>query len=117
MDRRLFVTGLLGVVGTTGIASILPRQAEALAAVPLGGPASKPDTLLPELPKLPESGGPLGEVDDGWELDEEGELDDGFELAHFRRRRRWRRVCRRYWHHGHWRSRCHRRRFWIWLWI
>jgi hypothetical protein len=38
MDRRLFVTGLLGVVGTTGIAVVLPRQAEALAAVPLGGP-------------------------------------------------------------------------------
>ena len=102
MDRRLFVTGLLGAVGTTGIATVLPRQAEALAAVPLGGSNPKPDTLLP---KLPESGGPLGEVD------------EGFELAHFRRRRRWRRVCRWYWHHGHWHRRCRRRRFWIWIWI
>ena len=116
MDRRLFVTGLLGVVGTTGIATVLPR-AEALAAVPLGGPVPKPDDLLPELPKLPESGGPFGEVDEGWEPDEEGELDEGFQLAHMVRRRRWRRRCRRWWHHGHWHRRCRRRPFWIWLWI
>ena len=44
MDRRLFVTGLLGVVGTTGIATVLPRQAQALAAVPLGGPAPQSDS-------------------------------------------------------------------------
>ena len=110
MDRRLFVTGLLGVVGTTGLATVLPR-AEALAAVPLGGPVSKPDTLLPELPKLPKSGGPLGE------LDEEGELDEGFQPAHMVRRRRWHRRCRRWWHNGHWHRRCHRRPFWIWIWI
>jgi hypothetical protein len=121
MDRRLFITGLLGVVGTTGVASVLPRQAQALAAVPLGGPAPKPDDLLPELPKLPESGGPLGELDEEWEWDEGEEPDEGgFELASHRRRRRrrrWHRVCRRYWHNGHWRRRCHRRPFWIWLWI
>ena len=99
MDRRLLLTGLLGVVGTTGIAFVLPRQAEALAAVPLGGSAPKPNSILPEL------GEPLGEVD------------EDVELAHMRRHRRWRRVCRRYWHNGHWRRRCHRRPFWIWLWI
>ena len=49
MDRRLFVTGLLGVVGTTGIATVLPRQAEALTAVPLGGPAPQSDSILPKL--------------------------------------------------------------------
>ena len=115
MDRRLFVTGLLGVVGTAGIATVLPGRAEALAAVPLGGAAPQSDTVLPEFPKLPEFDGPLGEVDEGEELDE------GFQLAYHmgghRRRRRWRRVCRRYWHHGHWRRRCHRRPFWIWFWI
>ena len=124
MDRRLFVTGLLGVVGTTGIAVVLPRQVEALAAVPLGGPASQPDTLLPDLPRLPESGGPSGEVDAGWELDDEWEPDEGgFELAshmsnHRRRRvRRWRRVCRRWWHNGHWYRRCRRRPYWFWFWV
>ena len=108
MDRRLFLTGLLGVAGTTGIAFVLPRQAEALAAVPLGGAAPKRDTLLP---KLPEFGEPSGEMDEGEELDE------GVELAHMGRHHRWRRVCRRYWHNGHWHRRCHRRPFWIWLWI
>ena len=34
MERRLFLTGLLGVAGTAGIAAMLPRQA--LAAVPMG---------------------------------------------------------------------------------
>ena len=125
MDRRLFLTGLLGVAGTAGIAAVLPRQAKALTAVPLGGPSPKPDTILP---KLPESGGPLADVDDEWELDEGGELDDGFELAHSygggrrrrrrrRRVRRWRRVCRRYWYNGHWRRRCRRRPHWVWLWF
>ena len=106
MERRLFLTGLLGVVGTTGIATVLPRQAEALTAVPLGGPAPQSDSILP---KLPESDGPLGE------------LDEGFELVHSgrrrRRMRRWRRRCRRDWYRGYWRRRCHRRPFWIWLWI
>ena len=119
MDRRLFVTGLLGVVGTGGIATILPGRAEALTAVPLGGPAPKPDTLLPELPRLPESDGPLAEVDEGWEPDGEWELDEGFEPAHYIRRRRWRRRCR--WHrhpgHWHWHRHCRRRPFWIWIWI
>ena len=45
MDRRLFVTGLLGVVGTTGIATVLTRQAEALAAFPPGGLAPQSDAL------------------------------------------------------------------------
>jgi hypothetical protein len=26
----------------------------------------------------------------------------------------WRRVCRRYRHHGHWRTRCRRERVWVW---
>jgi hypothetical protein len=122
MDRRLFLTGLLGVAGTVGIAAVLPRQAKALTAVPLGGPSPKPGTILP---KLPESGAPLADVDDEWELDEGGELDDGFELAHSygggrrrrRRVRRWRRVCRRWWHNGHWHRRCRRRPHWVWIWF
>ena len=116
MDRRLFVTGLLGVVGTTGFAFVLPRQAEALAAVPLGGPAPKPDSVLPKLD------GPLGKLDEEWEIDGE-ELDEGFQPAYHlpghRRRRvhRWRRVCRRWWHNGHWHRKCRRRPHFIWLWF
>ena len=130
MDRRLFVTGLLGVAGTAGIATLLPRHAEALASVPLGEPAPQSQAYFPELPKLPESSGPLGEVDDQWEPGEEWESDEewepeegGFQLAnhmhrHRRRRvRRWRRVCRRWWHNGHWHRRCRRRPYWFWFWF
>lgn len=119
MDRRLFVTGLLGVVGTTGIASVLPRPVEALAAVPPVDPISQLDVPLP---KLPESGGGLGQLDTGMEPDDEEELGDGFELASYkvrrrRRERRWRRICRRYWHNGHWHRRCRRRPYWLWFWL
>ena len=48
MDRRFFVTGLLGVVGTTGMAAILPREAKALTSVPMG-PAPQPNSVLPDL--------------------------------------------------------------------
>ena len=122
MDRRLFVTGLLGAIGTAGIATVLTRQAEALAAVPSGALAPQSDTL-PELPKLPESNGPLAELDEEWEWDDGEELDEGFQPANHRRRhrrrrvRRWRRVCRRWWHNGHWRRRCRRRPHWIYIWF
>ena len=46
MERRLFLTGLLGVAGTAGIAAMLPRQA--LAAVPMG-PAPQANSVLPDL--------------------------------------------------------------------
>ncbi len=46
MDRRLFLTTLLGVVGTAAIASALPHQAEALAAIPSGAIADSPMSFL-----------------------------------------------------------------------
>ena len=114
MDRRLFLTGLFGVVGTTAIASVLPRQAEVLAAVPSGDQAPL-SAVLPKLDVLPEAGSPSLEPDEGVELAwHEGR-------PHRRRRRRrvrrWRRVCRRYWYHGRWVRRCRRRPYWHWIWI
>ena len=116
MDRRLFLSGLVGAVGTTAIAAAMPRQAKALAT--LASPADSTTSDLDILPKLdaPHMG-----------LEESGEdLNDNIQLAwhegrrHRRRRRRvrrWRRVCRRYWHDGWWRRRCRRRPFWIWIWV
>ncbi len=121
MDRRLFVTGLLGMAATTGLAVALPRQARALPLVPKG-PVPESDDVLP---KLTESETPITELDEDWELDD-GE-EEGFQPArhrrnHRRRRRRvrrWRRVCRRWKYRGHWRRRCRRRPHWvhIWFWI
>ena len=115
MDRRLFVTGLLGAAG---IATVLPRQA--LAAVPMG-PTPRPDSVLPNLSapaNEPIEPGDLEELD---EQDELGELDEGVQLANHRRRRRrlrrWRRRCRWRKINGNWRRRCRREPYWVWFWF
>lgn len=113
MERRLFLTGLIGMAGAAGIAAVLPRQA--LAAAPMG-PSPQPTSVLPDL------SAPADEPLEAEELDELGELDEGVQLAHLRRRRRvrrWRRRCRTYWHNGFWRRRCRRVPYWhfIWFWI
>ena len=120
MERRLFLTGLIGVAGTAGLAAVLPRQA--LAAVPMG-PKPQSNSILPDLsapadePLAPE------ELDELGGQDELGELDEGVQLAyhrpgHRRRRvRRWRRRCRTYWRHGFRRRRCRREPYWVWFWF
>jgi hypothetical protein len=118
MDRRLFVTGLLGVAATTGFAAALPRSARALTPVPIKGPIPESDDILP---KLTESDASQVELDEDWGLDN-GE-DEGFQPARHRRRhrrrlvRRWRRVCRRWKYKGHWRRRCRRRPHWVYIWF
>ena len=114
MERRLFLTGLIGVAGTAGIAAILPRQA--LAAMPMG-PIPQTNSVLPNL------SAPRGEPIEPDDVDELGELDEGVQLAyhrlgHRRRRvRRWRRRCRRRWINGYWRRRCRREPYWVWFWF
>jgi hypothetical protein len=116
MDRRLLLTGLLGVAGTAGVAAVLPRQAHALTAGPLGSPALQPDSVLPDLTAPP------AELDEAEDLNELGELDEGVQLAYHGRRRhrrvrRWRRRCRRHWFNGHWRRRCRRVPHFVSIWI
>ena len=122
MDRRLLLTGLLGVAGTAGVAAVLPRQAHALTAGPLGSPALPPDSVLPDLTAPP------AELDEAEDLNELGELDEGVQPAHYtgwdhghrrrrRRVRRWRRRCRRHWYNGYWRRRCRRVPHFVSIWI
>ena len=113
MERRLFLTGLLGVAGTAGIAAVLPRPA--IAAVPMG-PAPAAGSVLPNL------SAPSDEAFEPEGLDELGELDEGVQLAHVRRRRRvrrWRNRCTWRRVNGRWRRRCRRVPYWhfIWFWI
>ncbi|AZV18264.1 MAG: protamine-2 (modular protein) [Mesorhizobium sp.] len=103
MDRRLFLTGMLGLAGAATVVAIA-RPATALAGIPDTGPG-----ILDELDKSSDDIlGPDGP-----------DVQDGVEFVrhrrwHRRRRRRgWRRVCRRYWRNGYWRRRCFRRSFWI----
>ena len=116
MERRLFLTGLLGVAGAAGAAAVLPRQA--LAAVPLG-PLPQPKSVLPDLSAPADE---AYEPDEFSGQDELGELEEGVQLAHVRRRRRvrrWRRRCRWRWVNGHRRYRCRREPYWafIWFWL
>lgn len=120
MERRLFLTGLLGVAGAAGAAAVLPRQA--LATVPMG-PRPQPNSVLPDLsapgdePFEPEGLDELGEQDGP------GELEEGFQLANHRRRhrrrrvRRWRNRCRWRRVNGHLRRRCRREPYFLWLWF
>jgi hypothetical protein len=114
MDRRLFVTGLLGVAGTAGIAAVLPRPA--IAASPLA-PTPQPESILPDLSAPGDAPEALEELGTESEL---GELEEGVQLAHSRRRRRvrrWRTRCRWRRINGHWRRRCRREPYFLWLWF
>lgn len=117
MDRRLFVSGLLGVAGTAGFATLLPR--EVLATVPMGPTpyTPQPNSVLPDLSAPADE--PY-EPEDLDELGEQDELEEGVQLAHSRRRRRvrrWRHRCRRRWVNGHLRRRCRREPYWVWFWF
>ena len=109
MDRRLFLTGLIGAVGTTAVAAVLPRPDEVLAAVPAGDPAPQSDAI-------PKAGLPVLEGDDEFDV----AWHEGRPHRRRRRRRRvrrWRRRCRRYWTGSFWRRRCRRVPFWIWIFV
>ncbi len=115
MDRRLFLTGLLGLAGAATVAGVT-RPAQALAGVPQG------NGILDELDSA--DAAPLGEaevVDVQYRHDRRhrppSQHRPPFHLPPPRRRRRrvWRQVCRRYRSHGRWRTRCHRERVWVWI--
>jgi hypothetical protein len=117
MDRRLFVTSLLGAGATAALGVALPRQAEALVAVPprtLSPSSGLPDLNAPDELNTPDDlntpDANASAPDSDWK--------DNLELVYHRRRRRvrrWRRHCRRHWWHSHWRRRCRRVPFWVWI--
>ena len=97
MDRRLFLTGLIGIAGVAA-ATGAPREARAPGS-------ALPDGILLELDAPHIVGLPDAEVE---------------QIRHHRRHRRrrvWERVCYRYRRHGRWRTRCERRRVWRWVWV
>lgn len=122
MDRRLFLTGLLGIAGAAAVgAAVRPETAEA-GVVDASGILDEIDAPV------------AGEIEDG---EVEGEVENvyhrrwhrprrrpyGWRRRHYRRhyrrqrrRRVWRRVCRRYWNGYRWRRSCRPRRVWIWYW-
>jgi hypothetical protein len=110
MDRRTFLTGVLGLAGAAAGATAV-RPVNAVAGVPNTG------GILDEL-----EASATDVADDGGEpkielVDYHGHHHRHGHRHHHRRRHRrrvWRRVCRRYWHHGRWHRRCRRERVWVW---
>src|SRR5919108_5691887 len=102
MDRRLFLTGMVGMAAAAGLAG-LARPGSVLAGVPQA------------------RGGILDELDaPAPGVFQDDETQPEFEPVQYyrryprRRRRVWRRVCRRYWRRGRSFVRCYRRPVWVW---
>jgi hypothetical protein len=117
MDRRLFLTGLLGVAGTAAFASALPREAEALTSAPENLDYLRPD-FLPETDEAAaepaEEGTQVAANGGHWRRPRRhrGHYRRSHR-RHYRRRRRyrhWRRNC--WWRYG--RRICRRRAVWLW---
>ncbi|TPM39012.1 protamine-2 (modular protein) [Mesorhizobium sp. B2-3-4] len=113
MERRLFLTGMLGVAGAVAFAG-LAGPGRAVAGVPQG------NGILDELDKPDPA---VLEGDDEVELEQvshrrwhHGHHGGGGRWRR-RRRRGWRRVCRRYWRHGRRHVRCWRERVWLGVWL
>jgi len=112
MERRLFLTGMLGVAGAVAFASVA-GPGRAVAGVPQG------NGILDELDKPDPA---VFEGDDAVEVEQVSHRDwhfrrhhghDGYWRRRHGRRRGWRRVCRSYWRHGRRRTRCWRERVWL----
>jgi len=112
MDRRLFLAGLFGVAGASALATIV-RPVEAVAGIPGGGPGILDELDDPVANDL-EAGPEIAEPEPVWHR---GYPHAGWRRRRRRRIRRWRRVCRRVWYRGRRRTRCFRRRVWVWVYI
>jgi hypothetical protein len=112
MDRRLFLTGLLGFAGTAALSTALPREAGAAAGNPLYDlRPPRPDGLPEwEVAEQPVEEGEQYAVSSGSGNNNRRRPAGGYRRR--RRYRRWRRNC--YWRHG--RRRCRRTPYWIWGW-
>jgi len=101
MDRRSFLTGLLGLAGTAALASVV-----------------KPESVQAGIINPGNIGAGSGILDE-LESSEPDVMDVSHRRGHWHRpprrhrRRVWRRVCRRTRIHGRWRRRCWRERIWI----
>lgn len=104
MDRRLFLTGLLGFAGATAIGSMIKPESAAAAVINPG------NGILDE---LDESGPEVTEVNHRRGHRRRGHRHHGRRRPGRRRRRAWRRVCGRVRIRGRLRRRCWDELVWI----
>ncbi|QKC85831.1 protamine-2 (modular protein) [Mesorhizobium sp. NZP2077] len=113
MERRLFLTGLLGVAGVVAFAGVA-GPGRAVAGIPQG------NGILDQLDK-PDAA--VFEGDDAVEVEQVSHRrwhhgrDGDWRRRDGGRRRGWRRVCRSYWRHGRRHVRCWRKRVWLGVWL
>ncbi|QND58554.1 protamine-2 (modular protein) [Mesorhizobium huakuii] len=110
MERRLFLTGMLGVAGAVAFAGVV-GPGRAVAGIPQG------NGILDELDKPDPA---VFEGDDGVEVEQVSHRHWHRWHRRYhggRRRYGWRRVCRRYWRHGRRHVRCWRERVWHGVWL
>ncbi|PZV35867.1 protamine-2 (modular protein) [Mesorhizobium kowhaii] len=102
MDRRSFLTAMLGVAGAAVFATAV-RPINAVAGVPGAGSGILDELEAPEAETFDDEGTPA-EVEQVYYR--------RYHRRYYRRyyRRGWRRVCHSYWRHGRRRVRCYRRR-------
>lgn len=117
MDRRSFLTGLVGVAGAAAVAAIA-RPTGASAGVPNTGILDELNAPAEEFLEQEEAS-PVQYRRD-WRGEPWGGRGHGPRYGPRYGRRygrrggwRWRRVCRRYWYRGRVRYRCYRRRVWV----
>lgn len=103
MDRRSFLTGMLGLAGAAAIITAV-KPSTALAGMP-----SRPG-ILDELETVDTADGNSTDI----ELVNHRRDHRRHHPRRPRRRQEWRTVCRRYRRHGRWYRRCHRERVWVW---
>jgi hypothetical protein len=108
MDRRLFLTGLLGAVGATAAVAALPRAAHALIA--------EPETASPRPSPVEPAAGAENETQVAWHRGYPHGPARRHRRRVRRRVRRYRRVCRSYRTPRGWVRRCRRVPYWAWVW-
>ncbi|HEY4192797.1 MAG TPA: protamine-2 (modular protein) [Mesorhizobium sp.] len=102
MDRRSFLTGMLGLAGAAALIGVAQPDSTMAGVMPGS------DGILDELDEPATEAEPVQyRRDRHWRRDNR---------RHNRRHRRrvWRRVCSSYWRRGRRHVRCYRRRVWVW---
>ncbi|UCI07449.1 protamine-2 (modular protein) [Mesorhizobium sp. B1-1-8] len=119
MERRLFLTGMLGIAGAAAFAS-LAGTGKAAAGIPNGnGILDELDKPDPAIYEEDDQADPLQPV----QYYRRRYYHDRYyrhrhyRHRYYRRRHVWRRVCRRYWRYGRRHVRCWRRRVWVGFWL
>jgi len=112
MDRRLFLTGLLGLAGAATLAKVAGPSAAEAGVMNANGILDELAASQPEVTNVDHRPGHRRRRPDRrhWRRDH---YRGDFHRPRRPRRRPWREVCERYRRHGRWYRRCWREPVWM----